>query len=242
MRKSINVLVLHELVDVTENNSFESVNVEVFERLLQLTEGRTGTSADIEKCDFVITFDDGYKSDVTIALPLLQKYKAKAVFFIAVENIGLSGFMNWNDVKLIHKSGMEIGSHSFSHPNFNLLTSEEVEFELKESKRRIEKKINCELESFAFPYGAYSNYSVHLAKKIGFIYIYCSDHGLNVSGNSKLLNRNSINGHTSVSSLSKILFPTINRRILWFTEDFVKYTFKVILGNYYIKLRNTLWR
>jgi peptidoglycan/xylan/chitin deacetylase (PgdA/CDA1 family) len=242
MKKAVNVLVLHELVDVTINNSFESVNVEVFEKLLQLTEGRTGTSVDEEKCDFVITFDDGYKSDIIIALPLLQKYKAKAVFFISVENIGLSGFMNWNDVKLIHESGMEIGSHSLSHPNFKLLSSEEIEFELRESKRRIEKEINCEIKSFAFPYGAYSNYSVHLAKKIGFDYIYCSDHGLNVSGNKKLLYRNSINGHTSLASLSKILFPTIKRRILWFTEDFVKYFFKVILGNYYIKLRNSLWR
>ena len=241
MKGIVNVLVLHEIVK-GHISSFESISFEVFEKLLQLTEGRTGISEIMEKNHFIITFDDGYKSDVSFALPLLQKYKAKAVFFIAVKNIGLSGFMNWEDVRLLHESGMEIGSHSLTHPNFKLLTSEEVEFELRESKRRIEEEINCELKSFAFPYGAYSKYSVHLAKKIGFKYIYCSDHGLNVSGNKKLLYRNSINSHTSVSSLSKILFPTINRRILWFTEDFVKYTFKVILGNYYIKLRNFLWR
>lgn len=241
MKGLVNVLVLHEIVK-SQTRSFESISFEFFEKLLQLTEGKTCISETMENNDFIITFDDGYKSDVSFALLLLQKYKAKAVFFIAVENIGLSGFMNWDDVRLLHKSGMEIGSHSLTHSNFKLLTSEEVEFELRESKRRIEEEINCEIKSFAFPYGAYSKYSVHLAMKIGFTYIYCSDHGLNVSGNKKLLYRNSINSHTSVAALSKILFPTINRRILWFTEDLVKALFKVILGNCYIKLRNSLWK
>ena len=241
MKNLVNVLVLHEL-KYDDTNSFESVTIEVFEKLLELTNGKCGTSEDIEKCDFIITFDDGYKSDITIALPFLQKYNAKAIFFIAFENIGLDGFMDWEDVRLLNKSGMEIGSHSLTHPNFKLIKSEEVEFELRESKRRIEEEVNCEIRSFAFPYGAYSKYSVQLAMNLGYKNIYCSDHGLNVAGNKNLLYRNSINSHTSVISLSKLLFPTISRRIIWFVEDFVKYVVKVILGTYYIKLRNTLWK
>ncbi len=241
MKKLVNVLVFHELVE-DDINSFESVKIEVFEKLLQLTECKTGIHKNSENFDFIITFDDGYKSDVRIALPLLQKYKAKAIFFIAIKNIGLDGFMNWEDVRLLNKCGMEIGSHSLTHPNFKLLTSEEVEFELRESKRIIEEKVNCEIKSFAFPYGASSKYAVQLAMNLGYKNIYCSDHGLNVIGNKNLLYRNSINSHNSVTSISKILYPTINRRFIWILEDFVKHVIKGILGSYYIKLRNSLWK
>ena len=241
MKNFVNVLVFHELVD-NDINSFETVSIEVFEKLLQLIECKSNVCKNSENFDFILTFDDGYKSDVTIALPLLKKYKAKAIFFIAVKNIGLDGFMDWDDVRLLNKYGMEIGSHSLTHPNFKLLTSEEVEFELLESKRRIEEEVNCEIRSFAFPYGAYSKHAVQSAKNLGYKNVYCSDHGLNVSGNKNLLYRNSINSHTSMTDISKILFPTIKRRIIWFLEDFVKYIVKVTLGNYYIKLRNLLWK
>ncbi|SEM87429.1 polysaccharide deacetylase family protein [Nitrosomonas marina] len=45
-----------------------------------------------------ITFDDGYANNVEVALPILQKYKVAATFFIAAGFI--DGSMMWND-KLI---------------------------------------------------------------------------------------------------------------------------------------------
>lgn len=42
-----------------------------------------------------ITFDDGYRDNITIALPILKKYRVPATFFIATAF--LSGTRMWND-------------------------------------------------------------------------------------------------------------------------------------------------
>ncbi|RIJ47609.1 polysaccharide deacetylase family protein [Maribellus luteus] len=44
----------------------------------------------------LITFDDGYKDNYDIALPILEKYKAAAVFFITTNFIGSNNWL-WHD-------------------------------------------------------------------------------------------------------------------------------------------------
>ena len=68
----------------------------------------------------VITFDDGYTSDLLYAAPILEKYSACATFFIVGEMIGKNGYMSAEEVKeLSQKSFCEIGNHSYSiHSKF----------------------------------------------------------------------------------------------------------------------------
>lgn len=66
----------------------------------------------------VITFDDGYKSDLEYAVPILEKYSACGTFFIIGEMIGKSGYMSEDDIKLMsQKDCCEIGNHSYSIHN-----------------------------------------------------------------------------------------------------------------------------
>jgi peptidoglycan/xylan/chitin deacetylase (PgdA/CDA1 family) len=44
----------------------------------------------------VVTFDDGYKDNLTLAAPILQKHGVPATFFITTEYIG-AGKMKWED-------------------------------------------------------------------------------------------------------------------------------------------------
>lgn len=62
----------------------------------------------------VITFDDGYKDNLTIASRILQKYGIPATFFIATGYIG-TGKMKWEDQLscLIRRSKAEIVSLDF---------------------------------------------------------------------------------------------------------------------------------
>ena len=63
----------------------------------------------------VITFDDGYKSDIEYAVPILEKYSACATFFIVGGFIGQDGYMSKDDVKLLsQKDCCEIGNHSYA--------------------------------------------------------------------------------------------------------------------------------
>lgn len=69
----------------------------------------------------VITFDDGYKDNLTIASPILQKYGAPATFFISTGYIG-SDKVKWEDrlSYLVRRSKAEVISLGFPSGNITL--------------------------------------------------------------------------------------------------------------------------
>ena len=75
----------------------------------------------------VVTFDDGYKDNLTIAAPILRKYGVPATFFIATGYIGTDK-MKWEDQLscLIRRSKVEVVSLS--------LPSTDVSFNIASDK------------------------------------------------------------------------------------------------------------
>lgn len=65
----------------------------------------------------LLTFDDGYDSNYTLAYPLLQEFQAKAVVSIIVRNVQEQqpGFLTWDMCREMARSGLvEVGSHTYS--------------------------------------------------------------------------------------------------------------------------------
>ena len=62
-----------------------------------------------------LSFDDGYKNNYSVVLPLLQKYAAKGSFFVINRDIGDDLHMNEQEIKGLIAAGMELGSHTYSH-------------------------------------------------------------------------------------------------------------------------------
>ena len=63
----------------------------------------------------VITFDDGYKSDIEFAVPLLEKYGFCATFYVFGAAIGTPGYLSEDDLKCMSaKSCAEIGNHTYA--------------------------------------------------------------------------------------------------------------------------------
>ena len=71
----------------------------------------------------VLTFDDGYKDNLTVALPVLRKYGARATIFVNPAYVSeISdpesdwGFMTWEEVKMAKASGVfDIQAHTMTH-------------------------------------------------------------------------------------------------------------------------------
>ena len=117
----------------------------------------------------LITFDDGCRSWLTNALPLLLKYKMKATFFLWVSQIGMDSFLSWEEVDLMsHYSNNEghrpftFASHTLSHPflldikSTFINTSEYMAYldeELSKSKEIIEEVTPVPVDALALPYG-----------------------------------------------------------------------------------------
>ncbi|MBN1585335.1 polysaccharide deacetylase family protein [Candidatus Uhrbacteria bacterium] len=102
----------------------------------------------------VITFDDGWKNQHENAVPILKKYGATATFFVMAGAIGRGRCMTWENVRELADAGMEMGSHTVSHPFLTRISDAQVQNELKGSKRILEKKLSKKITSFAYPYGA----------------------------------------------------------------------------------------
>jgi peptidoglycan/xylan/chitin deacetylase (PgdA/CDA1 family) len=88
-----------------------------------------------------MTYDDGRLDNYTTALLLHEKYKIPATFFIIGDRMGwtreaaiAANYMHTLEVQNTHRRGIEIGSHSYSHPTLTELDAAEIAYEFSESK------------------------------------------------------------------------------------------------------------
>lgn len=123
----------------------------------------------------MLTFDDGLKGNYHYALPLLEKYGFKAIFFVNVGSINSEHFMDWKELLDLVKHGMSVQSHALSHRPLQTLGDEEVYKELTESKRIIEEKLNTEVTALSFPHGSYNQKIARFARQVGYKYLFGSD-------------------------------------------------------------------
>lgn len=123
-------------------------------RVISLSEfiKKVKKGSNIENC-VVITFDDGFKDNYTVAYPLLYKYDLPATFFITTDFVGRKGYMSWEDLKELRDSEFEIGSHTVTHPRLSELPMSRVEEELKVSRNVLEDRLENKITLFAAPYG-----------------------------------------------------------------------------------------
>jgi peptidoglycan/xylan/chitin deacetylase (PgdA/CDA1 family) len=102
-----------------------------------------------------LTFDDGYTDAFDNGLPILAAQNVPAAFFVISDWIDENrpGVIGWAECRELAAAGMEIGSHSATHPHLATLGEAEVEAELTASKARIEAELARPCLHFACPYG-----------------------------------------------------------------------------------------
>jgi peptidoglycan/xylan/chitin deacetylase (PgdA/CDA1 family) len=106
----------------------------------------------------MIGFDDGWKSQITYAKPILDKYGFKASFFV-VCNYADSGNMkrmNWQDITALQKDGMDIESHTMDHKPLNMLSRDGLLYEIAGSKQCLADH-GIDSSIFAYPFNQGSN-------------------------------------------------------------------------------------
>jgi peptidoglycan/xylan/chitin deacetylase (PgdA/CDA1 family) len=140
---------------------------------------------DILKCDnlekipsdaIIISFDDSLKNNIDYALPILNEFNFKAVFFVAAGS--LPGENWWNkksskglenmtpqDLQTLVKSGHTIGNHSLSHAQLPDLSNKMLKMEFIKSNEILEEKLGFRPEVFAYPYGNADQRCIDLCKE-----------------------------------------------------------------------------
>jgi peptidoglycan/xylan/chitin deacetylase (PgdA/CDA1 family) len=102
---------------------------------------------------YAFTFDDGAESDYAIAFPVLGERGIRATFFIVPTLVGTPGFATWGQLREMVAAGMEIGSHSMTHPFVHRLDRAGLLREFGDSKRVLEDRLGLPVHSASLPRG-----------------------------------------------------------------------------------------
>ena len=100
-----------------------------------------------------ISFDDGTLDHYENALPELVARRMSATFFVITTRVGQPGYATWDQLREMRKAGMEIGSHTRTHPFLSELDAAGLERELRGAREEIDAALGQETVALALPGG-----------------------------------------------------------------------------------------
>jgi peptidoglycan/xylan/chitin deacetylase (PgdA/CDA1 family) len=114
-----------------------------------------------------ITFDDGYRSVLRVAGPVLQERGFPAALFVPTAWIGKRNewiaptpcdvdLMTAAELRELESMGVRVQSHGHAHMDFAAATEAEAGRDLKEAADRLEAIVGRRPQYFAYPYGTHS--------------------------------------------------------------------------------------
>ena len=151
-----------------------------------------------------ITFDDGNETDLTVALPLLQKKKLRADFFIPTARIGAKGYLSEANIKALRNARMGIGSHGAAHVRWTDIGDGELDFEICAPLERLSAITGDKVDTVAIPFGAYDRHVLAALKQRRVARVYTSDQGI-APPNSWLVARNSVRSDMPLGTIQALI-------------------------------------
>jgi peptidoglycan/xylan/chitin deacetylase (PgdA/CDA1 family) len=181
MHKQIFLIGYHNIRGARMPNRFPKVTIDaaVLEKHLAYLKrnGHTFVSTDYlrdPKNDVhkptIVYFDDGFRSVLSEAEPLLRKYGAQPVVFVTTGipdaspdvHAGegwtsaaelMQEYLSWDELRELQARGAVIGAHGRTHRRLTQCSPKELERELLEPRERIAKELGREPDIIAYPHG-----------------------------------------------------------------------------------------
>lgn len=131
---------------------------------------------DIPDKSVIISFDDGWKSVLTKAKPILDQFGFKPVLFVNPVSVGGKSYLSWDNLKTLMQAGYEIDSHTVTHPNLTQKAKsqtlkqvqEKAREEIEQSYRDIEEHVGQAPVALAYPFGNYDQYVMQVTRDTGY--------------------------------------------------------------------------
>lgn len=109
----------------------------------------------------MLTFDDGFRNNLTHAAPILRRHGLPATFFVIGSKLDGTDerFMTAAEVAELAACDLfDIGSHSTSHRSIGRISAPERREEIDGSKSLLESALAREVACFCYPYGTYNDF------------------------------------------------------------------------------------
>jgi peptidoglycan/xylan/chitin deacetylase (PgdA/CDA1 family) len=122
-----------------------------------------------------LTFDDGLADNLTSLAPVLKAEGVTATVFVVSGWLGLpypeaprARIMTADEIRSLRRLGVEIGSHTVSHPDLTALPYEDALDELKTSKLELESAVDAPIQVLAYPYGRVTAETITACREAGY--------------------------------------------------------------------------
>jgi peptidoglycan/xylan/chitin deacetylase (PgdA/CDA1 family) len=123
-----------------------------------------------------ITFDDGHISQYEHALPILERHKAKATFFITAGWTNCKpGYMNWSMLRELTALGHNVQAHGWGHVLLTSCKPAELNDELHRSKCVLEDGLGIPVKEISMPGGRWNREVASSCARNGYTRAYISD-------------------------------------------------------------------
>ena len=151
-------------------NGFSAIR---FNQLVDAFEGR----AALPPKPVVLTFDDAFANFHEHAAPALRAAGFPATVFVVAGHVGKSNdwpgqgpsiprlpLLDWPALRDLVAAGIEVGSHTFTHPYLDRMPADRLEHELAGSRRALEDGTGAPVTTLAYPFGSHNAGSIAVAR------------------------------------------------------------------------------
>ena len=118
----------------------------------------------------VLTFDNGYHSQYTAALPVLKR-----LGWVADENIQLSGLppsqggLTESEVRGLIAAGWELDTQGISHADLITLGPSELHYQIATARAILRRRYGVPVNWFCYPSGHYNATVISAVRRAGFV-------------------------------------------------------------------------
>jgi peptidoglycan/xylan/chitin deacetylase (PgdA/CDA1 family) len=125
----------------------------------------------------VLTFDDGYRSFMTYAYPVLKELDFPATLFVYTDYVGAGrNALGWDDLARLAAEGFQVEGHTRSHADLRRQPGESeadharrLRAELDTAQRLFQQRLGRPARFLAYPYGAADEAVVAYTRESGFL-------------------------------------------------------------------------
>jgi len=110
---------------------------------------------------------------------LIDQIAAQCLVTLPDEPPGDSESCTWEQLREMESAGIEIGSHTVTHPLLTRVTEDRLRLELEQSRGRLEERLGHPVTQFCYPNGAYDRTVRDAVARAGYRLAVTSEDGLN---------------------------------------------------------------
>ncbi len=125
--------------------------------------------------DVGLSFDDGNRSDVDVALPALRERGLRATFFALAGRLDDPASLSAGDLRSLGAAGMAIGSHGWAHVPWQGLDPSQARREFIDARTVLEDAAGARITEAAMPLGRYDRRALRGLRSAGYDTVYSSD-------------------------------------------------------------------